>query len=844
MNEKTKKRVILFVLLLITVWCGAGTVWAMKENTVIVNARTGSYYGQERQAFANSYINDFSFALTYGFHENYRNGGHVPITVEVSNNGYNEFNGYLVLQTTVNTSNLYGYMDQSSIFSNLFPAVKGSGSARNSVFIYRLPIRIQGNETVSRTFVTGLDFSNYNNCVITMENLSHETIYQESKILAPSDLMGNYVYVGILEKESFCSSVLDGQMLGKSDYELRAISMIPEEITESMLEAGIPDIIVLLDYDFDELSMEQQQRLVRWKNQGGVLISFEGNQLFAENQKMMFEENPILYLEQMIDQDLLSCLMNNREQYFQKYFFMTDLLENMEVRKVPPVLFYGILLGIYIVLTGPGLYLILKRLGKRDYLWLGICVCSLVFVVIIGLLGNQTRMKAPVITYLEEIRQYEDYTEDEIDFGIQAPYNSSYCLYTDPKYQITPYNWSGMSSSYSVMEDQNFDSYEQILMELNDEKTEITLSNMSAFALNFFHLQKKETEAEKEGIVTELHFFDGRVDGRVENQTGYQLENCILIMPGYYIELGNLSDGEQVILNQEQALETKGIESWMHDEKRTETEINYLTNLYYASTVNRRDECLLVGKISGKEMDFQMNSGYEACGTSFYLAEVEVDMEENGVLYCPYAQQYYLWDETSMDFQAEADSMDLYNHQTEVTYNLNCVFEKYNIWKEYLDYIRNDLSVENENILLTTDFMYHVFNDYDETIRQNTSGINEKPRGEILSLEFLKSEKEDMYRESFDGTIEIYNYWTGDYEVLDEWKMDFSSDDIFSVKYLNQNQIRIRYTLPDTDEEQEGSQTSTGYYSVPTLVVKAREYPTEQYLQSVFQDGVELYAEN
>lgn len=842
MRIRIKRGLFWILSFFLVVFCSSGTVWAMAENNFSVNNRSGSYYGRDRQALAKNRADDFSIALTYGFRENYRDGGHVPVTVDISNNGYNEFNGYLVLETAVNTDGLFGYSDVGSALSSLFPEVKSSGSQRKSVFTYRLPIRIQENETVTKFIAVGLDISNYNSCRVSIENLSQETVYQENVILSPAENMSSYLYVGVLEKENYCASVLNGQSIGNSGYEFKAFSMLPEEITESMLDANVPDILVLLDYDFGQLSDDQQKLLSEWENHGGVLVSFNGNQVFSENQKNLFEMNPIVYMEYMLDQDTISRFISERDVYFQKYFYMTDLLENMEVRKQPSVFLYGILLGIYMLLVGPGLYLILKRLKKRDYLWLGICICSLCFIVLIGILGSQTRMKAPVITYLEEIRQYDDHAEDNIDFCIQAPYNSSYCLYVDPKYQITPYNWSGISSSNNLGDDQDFSSYEQVSLNQQDERTEITLSNMSAFALNFFHLKEKEEEKEKEGLITDLHFFDGCVNGFVENRTGYELENCILIMPGYCVELGNLADGETRSLNQKEANAVRDAELWDDDQERTETERTYLRNLYYSFVINRRDRCLLVGKIDGKQMDFQMNSGYEICGASFYLSEVEVNMEKDGILYCPYAQQYSLWDEGNLDFQAEADSWDLYSQQTKVTYNLNCVFEKYNAWTEYLDYIRNDLSLENENVMLTAGFLYDTYSTCGEKLSQIASGVSEIPRGEILSLEFKKTEEKEDYRDNFDGTIEIYNYWTGDYEVLENWKLDFTSDTALSMKYLDHNRIRVRFTVPDQKEEQ--ADNCSDYYRVPTLIVKAREYSVEQYLQSVFRDGVEIYAED
>ena len=86
------------------------------------------------------------------------------------------------------------------------------------------------------------------------------------------------------------------------------------------------------------------------------------------------------------------------------------------------------------------MYFFLKKTGKRQYLWGAICACSAVFVMLISLFGQSTRLKAPVLTYVREIWQYDTYQKDYINFCAQAPYNASYELYLDPSYDLVTYN--------------------------------------------------------------------------------------------------------------------------------------------------------------------------------------------------------------------------------------------------------------------------------------------------------------------------------------------------------------------------------------------------------------------
>lgn len=68
------------------------------------------------------------------------------------------------------------------------------------------------------------------------------------------------------------------------------------------------------------------------------------------------------------------------------------------VRKRPSLIKYFILILFYACLAGPGLYLILKKQGKRKYFWSGVTMLSVLFLGIVALLGTGTRLTAPVLT--------------------------------------------------------------------------------------------------------------------------------------------------------------------------------------------------------------------------------------------------------------------------------------------------------------------------------------------------------------------------------------------------------------------------------------------------------------
>jgi len=80
-----------------------------------------------------------------------------------------------------------------------------------------------------------------------------------------------------------------------------------------------------------------------------------------------------------------------------------NILSYIPSDKKPPFSLMAILFTVYIFLTGIGLYFILKKLDKRDYIWIGVPILSIVCLLIIYIVGYGTRYSKPVINTLSKV---------------------------------------------------------------------------------------------------------------------------------------------------------------------------------------------------------------------------------------------------------------------------------------------------------------------------------------------------------------------------------------------------------------------------------------------------------
>ncbi|MBO4591463.1 MAG: hypothetical protein J5684_02740, partial [Eubacterium sp.] len=133
-----------------------------------------------------------------------------------------------------------------------------------------------------------------------------------------------------------------------------------------------------------------------------------------------------------------------KDKYRSTITTSTDLGEAQSYMQKPAKtggLFITAIILFYIVLVGPGIYLILKALKKRECIWIAIPVISLAFVGMIFLYGLGIRVRGHVINsvkvidllnktkdtyvfgYSPKAENWEIYSKGEYDYAISLPDN-------------------------------------------------------------------------------------------------------------------------------------------------------------------------------------------------------------------------------------------------------------------------------------------------------------------------------------------------------------------------------------------------------------------------------------
>lgn len=72
-------------------------------------------------------------------------------------------------------------------------------------------------------------------------------------------------------------------------------------------------------------------------------------------------------------------------------------------------------------------------------------------------------------------------------------------------------------------------------------------------------MQRMETLDEGKGLKGTFHFWDQKISGTVENKTGYDLESCVIAVPGYCALIGDIKNGETITLDGIEADSVPGV---------------------------------------------------------------------------------------------------------------------------------------------------------------------------------------------------------------------------------------------------------------------------------------------
>ena len=124
--------------------------------------------------------------------------------------------------------------------------------------------------------------------------------------------------------------------------------------------------------------------------------------------------------------------------YSGSYFSVQGLVNTGNAGRLPKVAAYTVIVVVYLLLIGPGIYFYLKKRGIYRYYLPAVTLGAFLFTGIIYALGVKTRFREPFVTYASILDTSGEEAEEATYMNIRSPYNKPYSVSLKPGYEVRP----------------------------------------------------------------------------------------------------------------------------------------------------------------------------------------------------------------------------------------------------------------------------------------------------------------------------------------------------------------------------------------------------------------------
>ncbi len=197
---------------------------------------------------------------------------------------------------------------------------------------------------------------------------------------------------------------------------------------------------------------------------------------------------------------------------------------------------------IYIIVAAPISYLVLKRIDKRELMWVVVPIFSVLFASIVYLIGFGTRIKEPLLNTVSIARVNETGFYDTKSFsGVFTPNKTNIKIQGIDNLRIKPFmrgNYYGSSDS------QTWDNKRIEAKFVLSPEQSLEFYNIGVWGMKTFEIA---SDKNLEGnIIGNINYIDSSYTGYIENNTGFDLEDCYIITANQFLKIDDFAKGEKI----------------------------------------------------------------------------------------------------------------------------------------------------------------------------------------------------------------------------------------------------------------------------------------------------------
>lgn len=209
-----------------------------------------------------------------------------------------------------------------------------------------------------------------------------------------------------------------------------------------------------------------------------------------------------------------------------------------EIASARPSSFY-LILFIYVLVVAPLSYIVLKKIDKRELMWVTVPIIAVIFGFIVFLSGSNTRLREITTNMFSTI---------SMDMEGKATVNTYAGVFSPKKMKLKVESKNG-EKLIPIIQQYNGDPATQTTdnsdMEAKiytDEKSSVEFVNSSIFETKTIQIQGETTNIGK--IESNINVVNGILKGTIKNSTNIDLIDCYLVTQGEYYKIDEIKSGE------------------------------------------------------------------------------------------------------------------------------------------------------------------------------------------------------------------------------------------------------------------------------------------------------------
>ncbi len=460
--------------------------------------------------------------------------------------------------------------------------------------------------------------------------------------------------------------------------------------------------------------------------------------------------------------------------YYQGYYRISELTRTIPINEVVGVNSLIFVISAYVIIISIVIYIVLKKLNKRDFAWIAIPLASILFTLIIYFMGSKTRVNDIVLNQNNIISVDKNGMGTAKSYlGIGTKYKSDVII---EKPEDLTMNYYTTDNYYYGNQEQEEANVLRVKTTYSGNNSYFTFNDSDALDMKSFEVVGKEQVISN--IESEFNLAEGNLNGKIKNTLGYDINKLLLVVGRNVWDMGAIQKDEEKEISALRSSSSGGLQAYSDtiNQKYNEARWNNKGDIKSEEFKNILRVSALLGAVSN---EVPINKNTKLIAITDFPIEYGVDFGKKSVS---------KFDTTVIIQDAELDFKDKNGD-----YNFPDGF-----FEGKIESSANTIHIDDYN-----GYIYG----QGEVVFKYVVDSN------IEIKELIIKKGIDRYGYSGDDNSQkyIYNYKTDTY---DKFLMSQGYEKITDLEnYISNNTIKVKYIVDETK----------GQSMMPMITVKGRE---------------------